>query len=1456
MIKMLALTAGLIVTAGTGLAQNYWIGPTNGSADYNIATNWVGGVVPTGGSANPANDNGSNSVILIQAGDPTWSVNSIRAGWENNASGSYLQSGGTVTTVLKYRLAAGNNGTANNSPNSGSIAYYTLNGGTINCGNDFNVGELGTAVLNVNGGAINLTSGGNFADNNYNGSGNSGTNSVTDVVNQTAGIITITGSGQLFVGNGGAAIYNMSGGTNTVNNYIAFGRSGGNGTFNMTGGLLVQNGGGNLLVGTGFQNPSGGTPVGVLNQSGGIISCTGQFLVPEDSPAVGTANLSGTAVLNVHDWIAVGRGGGSGTLNITNSAAITRDNNNDSGAHFDIGAGGTGVLNQYGGTITNVSSDFWLGETANGTWNLNGGSAFLGNLIMSVNGSANSFLNLNGGLLQVAGINSSSAGISTLTFNGATLQAAGNNANFMSGISSVGLSPGGAVIDSQGYTITIAQELDDNGGGGLTKLGSGTLTLSGPNTYTGLTVVSNGTLVVQTPSSANGNYTVRDGAAFGVTVESLNAQLNMNSLTAGSSTGGALDFDLGSFGNPTSAPMNVGALTVNGTVTINVADAFPQIGQFPLVKYVSKSGSSYALGSLPVGVVAHLVDNTGNHSIDLDITGVNQPRWDGQAGGTWDTGSDTNWVNIGTGLPTTYTDGSPVVFNDSALGTTTVNLTTTVHPSSVAVNDSSLNYSFTGAGSISGSTGLSKSGSGTLSIATANGYTGPTTIAGGTLSVNNLANGGSSSAIGASSADPTNLVLSDGTLSYTGPAVSINRGYSLQNTNDTVDTENNLTLSGTVTAVSTADFTKTGPAQLTYATVGANTLSGSSSLGYSSIQGTTVFNGSSGSQTNTIQGHFGVGGLGGTNAAVMLTNTTLNVPSGGIDLGHSGGATGTLTVNNGAVLNASAGNFALGDGGGVVSTGVVNQAGGIINVTGPQMFVGQNIAGVGTYNLSGGTLNINNWLAVGRQGGTGTFTLSGTGVINKTGNGNLDIGTSAGIAGYAGSGTLNQTGGIITNTTQTWLGEGVSGQPAAGTWNMSGGMAQLGEVHVGVGGTGTSTLNVSGSGSITESYLLLANYDTNTTGNVNMGDALNPGGTITVNADMNVGGAGTGTLNFVTNGAGKLIVTGTLYLSRFGPTADGTVNLNVGGTLVSGNINNGWAFNEGTNSPTFNPNAFNFNGGILQPYGTSSYIFPNVNAVVQAGGAIINDNNGQSIEAGAALVNGGGGGGLTKQGSGTLLLDGVNTYTGSTLVSAGALAVGPGGVIAGPVKVASGAALAGDTGSIGTFNINNTLTLSNGCQVLMQITDVSNDQVAGLTSVSYGGSLVVSNSSANPLTIGHQYTLFNASLAGSGNFSSVTVLSAVGGPYTGSFNAATGVLTIGSGAAPIINTTTLSGGIMTVTGTGGTPGAGYTWLSTTNLAAPTVWKTNTTGIFSGTGTFTNTFAVTNPPTQFFRLRTP
>ena len=121
----------------------------------------------------------------------------------------------------------------------------------------------------------------------------------------------------------------------------------------------------------------------------------------------------------------------------------------------------------------------------------------LGILRISQSSTTTGTLNLNGGTLTATEVTmTNAAGHSTLNFNGGTLVAAnGANANFLHDLSTNNVQSGGAIIDSGTNTINVDQALlDGGGGGGLTKLGSGTLRLNGVNTYTGTTLVSAGTL--------------------------------------------------------------------------------------------------------------------------------------------------------------------------------------------------------------------------------------------------------------------------------------------------------------------------------------------------------------------------------------------------------------------------------------------------------------------------------------------------------------------------------------------------------------------------------------------------------------------------------------------------------------------------------------------------------------------------------------------------------------------------------------------------------------------------------------------------------------------------------------------------------------------------------------------------------------------------------------------------
>jgi fibronectin-binding autotransporter adhesin len=1356
---------------------------------------------------------------------------------------------------------------------------------------------------------------------------------ITNVLNQTSGSIIVTG--ELFVGNYGAGIYNLSNGSNNFNNWVGIGRSGGHGTLNMTGGVINKTGGGNILVGTGYQAPAGSAPSGIVNQSGGTINSSGEFMIPENAPATGEYHLSGTGVLNVNNWMQVGRSGGSGlmtmsggtitkggggnfivgdnatgTLNqsggsisvnneawigqagsgngtynlsggsftVGNWIAIGRGSptavgvlnltngviNKITGGNFAIGSGGSGTLNQYGGSITNSANPgiTYLGEASgNGIWNMYGGTAHLGLLQFCQGGNGSGTLYLNGGLLNVSEVNCGVAGANgAFFFNGGTLQANEDNLNFFSGLGATYIDAGGAVIDSQGFNVTMAQTITDFGGGGLTKLGTGVLTLNGFNNYSGATLVNAGTLAVTTDSSASGigGYTVASGAKFAVKVQFDEAQLHTASATF---NGGAtiLEVDLGNFGNPTVAPINVtGNLAVNGTVTIDLKDSLPQLGQFPLIKYASQTGAgNFVIGTLPVGVLASVVDNVANGSIDINITTVNAPRWDGQAGGNWDIGVTANWVNIGDGLPTFFAQGNPVIFNDLAAGTTTANLVTTVNPTSVTFDNSGLSYTLTGSGKISGPTGMIKQGTGVTTIANTGGndFTGKTVVAGGTLSVASLANGGSPSAIGAASASAANLEIAGGTLEYTGPSTAINRGYTVGGTNSGINANNNLTVSGAIAAVQGANFLKSGPGQLAYTGAGSNVLSGAGASGYVVTDGSVRFEGVAGSQTNVVLGsRLAVNGVSG-NATLLITNSvvftasdmhvgqaassigslivesnstlnvgswfalgdaadavatatinggTVNVPSGRLFLGSAPGTTTTLNINGG-VINHGGDRFVITDGGwnGVgARTGIVNQVSGTVN-TFNELWVGQWGPSQGFYNLSGdGVLNLHDWTAIGRESGTGTFTMSG-GTINKTDNGHFIVGD-----GNGSHGEFNQSGGVFNDSKELWVGQGGG---SVGTYNFSGGTLNLHDwVAIGRDG-GNGTFNMTG-GTITKD----GNGDfIVTAGNGSIGVLNHSGGTInstkpflvpqwgnaTTLGTYNVSGSavanlttwvavgrdgGAGILN-LTNGLiakvgdpGSSFIIGASGLGTFNQYG-GTLSNTISATWIGENNTATWTFDGGTallgflnvarngsSVGTINVNGgviaateiaggagnatINFNGGTIRATASPANFLHNLDLANVLAGGLTLDTEANTVNVAQALLDGGGNGGLTKLGAGMLNLNGVNSYTGATLVNAGTL--GGTGTIAGPVSVAAGANLAPGT-SIGTLTINNTLGLAGTSTTIIEVSKsaATNDLVTGVTTVTYGGTLVLKNL-GGVLAVNDTFKVFNATTY-SGSFSSV-----------------------------------------------------------------------------------------------------
>ena len=153
----------------------------------------------------------------------------------------------------------------------------------------------------------------------------------------------------------------------------------------------------------------------------------------------------------------------------------------------------------------------------------------------------------------------------------------------------------------------------------------------------------------------------------------------------------------------------------------------------------------------------------------------------------------------------------------------------------------------------------------------------------------------------------------------------------------------------------------------------------------------------------------------------------------------------------------------------------------------------------------------------------------------------------------------------------------------------------------------------------------------------------------------------------------------------------------------------------------------------------------------------------------------GNGGGLTKIGTGTLTLSGTNIYTGTTIVSAGMLNV-TGAIAGSSVSIANGGTLTGtgETGSVsvasggvlnpsgansapGTLTVQGNLTLASGSATMDYIAPTTSSTITVTGTANLNGTLVASAASGT-YTVGQRYTLLSAGGGVSGTFAAVNTL--------------------------------------------------------------------------------------------------
>lgn len=253
---------------------------------------------------------------------------------------------------------------------SGSQAELTVNAGTLSIDNWIVVGRgSSTGTVTMTGGTITKTGGGHMLVGDGPGSNGSMTLS--------GGTVSLN-TGELWVGqNSATGQFDMSGGSLTVNNWTAIGRVGGVGTMNFTGGTFTKAGGGVFII----ADPVGSNQLttGILNQSGNSTLITNELWVGQGNQGNGTYNLSAGTVDST-GWIAIGREGATGVVNVSGSGSMIKSGANTS--NIIVGSlGGNGTVNQTGGSVvTNPGSgSILMGEnggafTGQALWDVSGGT--------------------------------------------------------------------------------------------------------------------------------------------------------------------------------------------------------------------------------------------------------------------------------------------------------------------------------------------------------------------------------------------------------------------------------------------------------------------------------------------------------------------------------------------------------------------------------------------------------------------------------------------------------------------------------------------------------------------------------------------------------------------------------------------------------------------------------------------------------------------------------------------------------------------------------------------------------------------------------------------------------------------------------------------------------------------------------------------------------------------------
>lgn len=944
----------------------------------------------------------------------------------------------------------------------------------------------------------------------------------------------------------------------------------------MGNGARLQYTGGTVAIDRGFTLAAGQGGIDVANAGttltiGGIATGAGSFFKDGAGTLVlsGTNNYAGDTTVNAGTLRAgSARAFGAGGRFMTVNSGATLDLGG-----FNIGVAaviGGGLIDLGGRTLTTGGGGGLFTGRITGT----GGYTRTGGFTQTFSGCNNDYTGVTtiGGALsidcianggQVSGIGASSAAASNLAFANGTLVYTGASVSTDRGFAMSG--NGNLNVFNAGTTLEFSGNI--TGAGQLNKDGAGTLLLSGINSSTNLLRVINGTVRVGSTTALGSGGVSLDNTA-GVLLDLDGYNNNVLYLTGGGASGGniALDGATLTLNAGGSAAANYGgAISGSGGLIKNGAN-FQQL---------SGCASSYGGPTVINGgtlAVDCLGDGGGNSSIGSSSSAASNLVL---SGGT------LRYVGAGGATNREFTLGASAASKLDASGTGAIafthagpltfasaNTAQTLTLGGTSTANNILAAQVTNNGT--GVTRLTKTDAGTWILTNPGStYTGITTISGGVLGVDKLADGGIASSIGASSAAAANLVIGNGsTLRYTGAGDSTNRLFTLSQGVTFIES------SGTGAIV----FTDTGPV----------TLANNNQARTIALGGTNLGN-------NTLAGSIGNAGTGVTTLAKndsgnwVLTGNhsytgSTNVNGGTLFIG-GGGTTGSIAsaiVNNFGTLGFNRSDL-LSYGGQIGGTGSVRQAGtGTTVLTGTNLYTGGTTIEAGTLQLGDGGATgsivgdiVDNGLLVFNRSNLVTFagTISGSGAVRQIGSGTTVL---SGINSYAGGTSI--LGGTLQVSADANLGA------AAGGLDFSGGTLRT-----------TASFASARNSSLTGAGTILT--DTGTTFSLN--------GMISGAGGLTKSGAGVLTLTGANSYAGATAVNaGTLLVNGNQSAATGLLTVASGATLggsgtIGGSVN---VLSGGILAPGNSPGTLNIDGDL-----------------VLAGGSVLNFEFGQADVAGGPL---------------------------------------------------------------------------------------------------------------------------------------------------------------------------------------------------------------------------------------------